>query len=114
MKSYTVYNPRNGEILRSGSCQDHMLNKQNLQGESVLELASDPQTQEIDLQTLTIVPIKRETLQESYQLRRAREYPSTGEQLDVLWKEMRNLPRTEETEAMLQRILGVKARHPKP
>jgi hypothetical protein len=36
-----------------------------------------------------------------------------GEQLDALWKEMQALPRTEEAEAMLQRIRDVKAKYPK-
>jgi len=48
-----------------------------------------------------------------YRQRRAQEYPSVGEQLDALWKEMQALPRTEEAEAMLQRIRDVKAKYPK-
>lgn len=49
-----------------------------------------------------------------YRTLRAQEYPDVGEQLDALWKEMQALPRTEEAEAMLQRIQDVKKKYPKP
>ncbi len=48
-----------------------------------------------------------------YRTLRAQEYPPIGEQLDVLWKEMQALPRTQEAEAMLQRIKDVKKKYPK-
>lgn len=53
------------------------------------------------------------TVKGDYRTLRAQEYPAIGEQLDALWKEMQNLPRTEEAEAMLQRIRDVKAKYPK-
>lgn len=54
------------------------------------------------------------TVKGDYRTLRAQEYPSIGEQLDALWKEMQALPRTQEAEAMLQRIRDVKAKYPKP
>jgi hypothetical protein len=48
-----------------------------------------------------------------YRTLRAQEYPPIGEQLDVLWKEIQALPRTQEADAMLQQIRAVKEKYPK-
>lgn len=113
MKPFTVFDPRTGDILRSGVCQDHMVSKQAEAGESSIELETDA-TQMIDLISLQPVPKQiPEAVEESYLMRRLREYPPIGDQLDVLWKEMRNLPLTAEADAMLKRIQAVKERHPK-
>jgi hypothetical protein len=46
-------------------------------------------------------------------LRRFREYPQIGDQLDALWKTMQFSPGTPAYD-MQQKILAVKVKHPKP
>lgn len=46
--------------------------------------------------------------QPSYEVRRAREYPSLRDQMDALWKG------GEAEDEMRRKIMAVKARHPKP
>lgn len=51
-----------------------------------------------------------------YVERRAKEYPSIGDQLDAIWKLVAGLPKRDvppETQQMLNRIDGVKQRLPK-
>ena len=43
-----------------------------------------------------------------YQRNRAAEYPAIGDQLDALWKG------GEAAQAMLEQVMAVKSRHPKP
>lgn len=114
MKHFTVYDPLTGAIFRTGECQDHMVSAQALPHEAAFELQSYPESQAIDLASLQLIdkPPQAPAV-ESYQLRRIRAYPPIGDQLDVLWKEMRNLPLTAEADEMLRRIQAVKDRHPK-
>lgn len=114
MKHFTVYDPRTGRILRGGTCQDHMLNAQAKQGESVIECQFPEGAVRLDLGTFAVAEMHKEP-EPSYQLRRAREYPSQGDQLDDLWKLIRALPLelTPEAYAMLDRIQMVKNNHPK-
>lgn len=113
MSAFTVYDPRTGKILRSGDCQEHMIARQANTGESVLPVASNPETQWVDLETLTLINVAPAVFEPDYRLKRAREYPDIGDQLDVLWREMQALPLTQEADAMLKRIQAVKAKHPK-
>lgn len=118
MKNFTVYDPRTGRILRSGTCQDHMLSAQARQGESVIERQYPEGTVRLDLASFEPAEFY-EKPEESYPLRRMKEYPMPGEQLDALWKlvifwqESHSLPFTKDADAMLQRIRAVKAKHPK-
>lgn len=115
--NFTVFDPKDGTIVRTGICQPHMLEHQARSGEVVVALHADQGTQRIDLATLKPVPMERKHAARDpneYQMRRLREYPSIGDQLDVIWKELANLPRTAECEAMFQRIKAVKAKYPKP
>ena len=49
---------------------------------------------------------------EAYREKRAQAYPSIGDQLDALWKEL--MPQTVEAQQMKSKILQVKADYPKP
>lgn len=54
-----------------------------------------------------------------YKNERQKEYPSTGDQLDAIWKElnyrrMQGEGLTQEADDMLGKILAVKQKHPKP
>lgn len=114
--NFTVYDPKDGAIKRTGICQQHMYEHQAQAGEAVAPFHADQTTQRIDLATLKPVPIGRAHVARDpfeYQLRRLKEYPPIGEQLDVIWKQLESLPRTAECEAMLKTIKAVKARHPK-
>ena len=114
MKPFTVFDPRTGKILRSGSCQDHMVSMQARPGESVLPITSDPRSQSIDLKSMKAVNVTIDDIPTpNYRMLRQREYPEVGEQLDVLWREMQALPLTQEADAMLKRIQAVKAKYPK-
>lgn len=55
----------------------------------------------------------------TYAEKRREEYPPIGDQLDALWKELnyRRIngdPLTQEADNILNKILDVKAKHPKP
>lgn len=113
MKKFTVYDPRNGRILRSGECQDHMIDKQAGQGGSIIEAESDPVIHCVDLNTLQVVEKPPVWQEPHYTLRRVREYPSIGEQLEVIWKQLRQMPHCQEVHDMLQRIDDVKKANPK-
>lgn len=118
MKHFTVYDPRTGKILRSGTCQDHMLSAQAKQGESVIERQYPEGAVRLDLASFEAAEMYKEP-EPSYGFLRLHDYPTKGEQLDTLWKlvifwqESHSLPLTHEAETMLQRILAVKEKHPK-
>lgn len=120
MKPFTVYCPRTGAIIRTGSCQDHMVDRQARQGEGVLERDTNPQTDAICLKTLNTIPKPPVAVKPvSYQLQRFQGYPSPGDQLDVIWRlvmfwqESHSLPLTHEAEDMINRIQAVKREFPK-
>lgn len=115
MTPFTVFDPRTGRIIRSGTCQDHMVSAQAQAGESALPLFSDQTRHAVDLTSMTVVAANVQTLPPpDYRMKRFREYPPIGDQLDILWKEMQALPLTQEADAMLKRIQAVKAKYPKP
>lgn len=89
---FIVYNNL-GEILRTGSVPEEFFALQTNEGEFIVEGEADPQTDMIDPETKAIVPKPvtiTETTPESYAEIRKRMYPSTGEQLDMLWHAMNN------------------------
>lgn len=114
MKHFTVYNLVTGEILYFGECQDHMIGKQGPIGYASIEGLPPEGCNWIDVDAKKFVMKSFDPLPESYQLQRARAYPSVGDQLDVLWREMQALPLTKEANAMLKQIQAVKAEYPKP
>ncbi len=50
MTPFTVYDPRTGQIMSSGWCQDHMISKQAREGCEVVPISSDPHRQYYDLE----------------------------------------------------------------
>lgn len=113
MKFFTVYCPRTGVIIRTGQCQDHMVDRQARQGEGVLDIETNQMTDAIDLATLQVIPKPRVESKADYQMQRLRAYPPVGDQLDALWKALHGMPLTQEGEDMRQRIAAVKLAIPK-
>lgn len=92
MKPFVVKNAA-GEVIRYGHAPDDMLHLQAMEGETVEEGEYTPeQSPAIEL---------------TYAGKRALDYPPITDQLDALWKG------GEEMIAMRQKILAVKAAHPK-
>ena len=65
-----------------------------------------------------VIPEPEPVLESTYQEKRRAEYPVTGDQLDVIWKEFENMRNQdvnllEETEKMLTKIKNVKKKHVK-
>jgi hypothetical protein len=50
MTPFTVFDPRTGQIMSSGWCQDHMMAAQNREGCEILPITSDPHRQYYDLE----------------------------------------------------------------
>lgn len=114
MKHFTVYSAA-GEILRSGICQDEMLEAQaNSDGELVLEAESDPGEDAVLVSTGEVVKGGRPPppINMDYRDARAASYPGTGEQLDMLWHAMDefHMPRVE---PFYSRIKATKDAYPK-
>lgn len=68
MKHFGVF--RDGKLVRTGVCQDNMLDAQAGDGETVREGR---------------FAIERPARVDGYRIKRAREYPAIGDQLDALW-----------------------------
>lgn len=113
MRNFTVFDPATGRILRSGQCQDHMLEAQA--GDfAVIEAVANPETQMVDVSSMQVIDKPPVCQEPHYSLRRVQEYPSIGEQLDVIWKQIRQMPHCQEAHDMLARIDAVKKANPKP
>ena len=120
MKPFTVFDVRTGKIIRSGTCQDHMIDAQARQGERSIELKVDSSHHAVDLVTMAPISKPVEPIVIDPLLQRHRAYPSAGEQLGVIWKQIQHwhdsasLPLLAETADMLDRINAVKKEFPKP
>ena len=67
------------------------------------------QTQPTDAEIAAeITRLEADYAAKQYQRDRAAEYPAIGDQLDALWKG------GEAAQAMLEQVMAVKSRHPKP
>lgn len=114
MKHFTIYSP-SGEILRSGICQDEMLEHQaNGPDESVVEAQSDPEVDSVNPETGEIIVGGKPAPPVDMDYRKARleQYPPLNEQLDMLWHAMDQnvLPRVE---PLYSRLKAVKLAYPK-
>lgn len=88
--NFIIYNQA-GEILRTGTVPEEFFSIQANEGEFILEGEADALTDMIDHATQTVlrgVKSPPEPLPESYADIRRRMYPSTQEQLDMLWHAM--------------------------
>lgn len=88
--NFIIYNQA-GEILRTGTVPEEFFSIQANEGEFILEGEADALTDMIDPATQTVlrgVKSPPEPLPESYADIRRRMYPSTQEQLDMLWHAM--------------------------
>ncbi len=89
-------------------------NLKDLQGNPI------PRPTQAELESAYQSYLQRRALTE-YRIKRAREYPSLGDQLDCMWKALRSMGLTSDPlkdantpEGMLARIEEVKAKYPKP
>jgi len=74
-----------------------------------IEWLDTKQTQPTDAEIQAeITRLEAEYEAQAYARSRAAEYPAIGDQLDALWKG------GEAAQAMLEQVMAVKARHPKP
>jgi hypothetical protein len=89
--NFIIYN-KDGVILRTGSCPDHAFNSQVMsEDEYILEGTADSGLDSVDVITKVVIPGGRPTVPrppETYSDIRRRMYPSTAEQLDMLWHSM--------------------------
>ena len=74
-----------------------------------IEWLDSKQTQPTDAEIQAeITRLEAEYEAQAYARSRAAEYPAIGDQLDALWKG------GEAAQAMLEQVMAVKTRHPKP
>lgn len=94
------YLHKDGVLYGTGECPDGLEDRQAFNGYQV-GLGEPP---EWLITPTTVVP---------YQVARREEYPTMGEQMDMLWHAMKDgtLPKVE---PFFSQIEAVKARHPKP
>ena len=111
---FIIYNTV-GEILRTGTVPEEFFEIQAGEGEFILEGEANLETDMIDTVTKTVVPkpkVVSETQPDSYSEIRKRMYPSTAEQLDMLWHAM-DSGQTEKYEPFYTAIKTVKDAVPK-
>ena len=114
MKHFTVYSA-SGEILRSGICQDEMLEAQaHAEGELVLEAESDPEKDAVLISTGQVVIGGRPAppIDMDYRKARVDAYPSVRDQLDMLWHAMDEFHMAR-VEPFYSRIKATKDAYPK-
>jgi hypothetical protein len=117
MKHFTVYNAA-GEILRSGLCQDDMVEAQaHADGELSIEAESDPEFDAVLVSTAEVVMVviggkPPPPIDMDYASARVASYPKVSEQLDMLWHAMDafQIPRAE---PFYSRIKATKDAYPK-
>jgi hypothetical protein len=113
--NFIIYDA-NGQIIRVGSVPEQFFDIQANEGEFILEGQADPSTDMIDTVTQTVIkkPIvpEQELTGDSYAELRKRMYPSTAEQLDMLWHAM-DSGQTEKSEPFYTAIKTVKDTVPK-
>lgn len=112
--NFIIYNAV-GEILRTGTVPPEFFEIQAGEGEFILEGEADPTTDTVDPVTKTVVSrpeVALQTTPDSYSEIRKRMYPSTAEQLDMLWHAM-DSGQTEKSEPFYTAIKTVKDAVPK-
>jgi len=111
---FIIYNAA-GEILRTGSVPEEFFSIQANDGEFILEDEADELTDMVDPSTQTVlrgVKAPPEPVPETYADIRRRMYPSTQEQLDMLWHAM-DTGSAEKVEPFYSTIKAVKDAVPK-
>lgn len=111
---FIIYNAV-GEILRTGSVPEEFFDIQANEGEFIIEGEANSLTDMVDPITKTIIlkpQVNTETPTETYAAVRKRMYPSTGEQLDMLWHAM-DTGQIEKAEPFYTTIKTVKDAVPK-
>lgn len=98
------YLHRGNKLIGIGSCPDGMESAQAVDG---LEFGlGDPPP---NIRPEIVVPV------ETYDMKRVREYPRIGDQLDALWKLFGpTAPAGSEAKTVFDQIVAVKAKYPKP
>lgn len=96
------------EMLASAIQKKYPNAKYSLKGMEILEWHdASEKPSEVEVTELVEVELSR-LAREAYKERRAKEYPSVGDQLDALWKGGK------EADDMRVRIQAVKDKYPKP
>lgn len=116
MTTFTVWDSRSGEILRTGSCPESDFEHQTRHDwEWICEGKHDWRTERHDGEQW-IAKDPPPIPAPDYREMRRNEYPDVGEQLDAIWKQLASDKSllVGDAETMLTRVMEVKAKHPKP
>ncbi|MGN5354321.1 hypothetical protein ACQ4P5_20165 [Ralstonia sp. L16] len=111
-----VYELATGDIRRYVTCprEDYDINVG--EGESCIEVGA-PTHAHARVVDGRMEEVAAVTLSVSYSQQRRAEYPPIGDQLDAIWKALAQLDSSvlpAESVSVLDQIVAIKARHPKP
>lgn len=115
---FTIYNAT-GEILRTGSCPTSDVDAQAGVDEFVIPVKADIEKDSVDVATKQIIPVGKvtpptpPTPAPTYASSRKAMYPSTTEQLDMLWHSM-DTGLTPKSQPFYDVINAIKTANPKP